>query len=355
MTKQAFMTELKSALSPVEGDVRDEILSDINEHFIEGASQGLSEDEICRNLGQASAIAAQVLEGVTAKAQPHQRSREQYNNNRETAGSAAIDESFTGVDRLEITCDTASVRLMPSHDGQFRVTSKGDLKNYKVFAKNENGTLSVSIERAEKLFSFITFSFSFQSGPDLIIYVPSQFMGEIKGRTSLGSIKATGISGLLDLKTEAGSIKVQEHRCNKVRLRSSMGSIKVQLLDGLVEDADISTDAGSIKFEASETGRLKMKSSMGSVKAEIAKLSGDSKISTDAGSVRLTAREVEGNIDLRTSMGSVKVYLPVDVNCFIDAQRPSMGSLNNQLVGNRQSPYVLRASSDMGSINLYAL
>jgi hypothetical protein len=71
--------------------------------------------------------------------------------------------------------------------------------------------------------------------------------------------------------------------------------------------------------------------------------------------VTLTAQEVAGNITLDTSAGSIHVYLPVDVNCRIQADKPSIGSLHNELAGNPQSPYVLKADTSVGSIHLKAL
>lgn len=61
MTKKQFMARLERALSPLSAEVRKEILADYEEHFAQGLREGLSEDEICRRLGDPETIAADYI------------------------------------------------------------------------------------------------------------------------------------------------------------------------------------------------------------------------------------------------------------------------------------------------------
>jgi len=344
MTKQSFISELKNALAGVSSNTRDEILSDISEHFTEGIAQGLSEEEICKSLGQPGTIAAQVLEEMGSYSQESGYQQAQYTGD--------IDQTFTGVNNLDIQLDASSLNFLPSPTGEFRVTVKGNNTEYCTL-ENINGTLQIIQRVKRRLFGF---SFNWNGKSDkTTVYIPAQFMGEIKARASAGGINATDTSGQLDVKTSAGGVTIENHRCRTIRAFSSAGGVTVRLASEHVETADIGTSAGGLTFEAASVGPLRLNSSAGSVHAHVGKLGGDTDISSSAGSVKLAAKEVAGNIRLNSSAGSIKVNLPYDVNCRINVKKPSIGSLTNQLAGNPQSPYELRASSSVGSITLKPL
>jgi hypothetical protein len=93
----------------------------------------------------------------------------------------------------------------------------------------------------------------------------------------------------------------------------------------------------------------------GNLRVNVTRLYGETNFSSAAGSLKITAQDVAGNVTISAAAGSAKVYLPRDVNCRIDAKKPAIGSLSNELVGNPASPYTLRATSAVGSIKLIAL
>jgi len=344
MTKQAFINELTNALAEANRNAREEILSDINEHFTEGLSQGLSEEEICRSLGQPGTIAAQVLEEMGSYSQEGRHLQTQYTGD--------IDQTFTGVNNVDIELDASTLNFLPSPTGEFRVTIKGNNTEYCTL-ENVNGTLRVTQRVKRRLF---VFSFGWNTkGDQTTVYIPAQFMGEIRAKASAGGITARDTSGQLDVKTSAGGITIENHRCNTIRAFSSAGGVTVRLAGEHIDTADIGTSAGGLTFEAGSVGPLRLNSSAGSVHAYVDRIGGDANISSSAGSVKLSAREVAGNIQLNSSAGSIKVSLPYDVNCRINVRKPSIGSLTNQLAGNPQSPYELRATSSVGSITLKPL
>lgn len=57
MTKKEFMKNLKDCLIGMNQTDKREVLLDYEEHFIDGLSQGRTEEEICESLGDASVIA----------------------------------------------------------------------------------------------------------------------------------------------------------------------------------------------------------------------------------------------------------------------------------------------------------
>jgi len=361
MTKQAFLSELKRELSQAQESLYEEILADINDHFAAGAAQGKTEEEICQSLGQPGAIAAQVLEeiGVTPPPPHTPPVPPMHGNNNNDFGSnnyndySNVDQVYDGVANIVIDQENSQLRFLPSQTEQVRVTIKNADSDYSTHMEmKNNGTLYVQLKLKRRFRAMFNWGNNNGNKVETTVYVPAQFMGKITANSSAGSIKASGISGNIDFDTSAGSITLEDHRGSDIRLDSSAGSIKAYLKNSVVENVDIDTSAGSVVVEAEETRRLKVDTSAGSVTVNVRKLGGDTKLDTSAGSIRLTAYEVEGNINLDSSAGSITANLPYDANCRIKAEKPSIGSLNNKLAGNPNSPYTLRASSNIGSINL---
>ena len=349
MTKQAFIHDLKTALAQANPNIREDILADINEHFIEGIAQGMSEEDICRSLGQPGVIAAQVLEEAGTQPPPSQaNSQEAYQYRK----GKDMDETFPGVENIAAKLSTCNLSLLPAPDGLCRVVVQGLTTRETCEVQNENGQLVIIVKHIRTFFGF---SFGRSSNTEVTVYVPAQFGGKIKVDASAGNIFAKGISGELNLDTSAGNVTVNEHRGNRVHIDTSAGNVDLTLANKYTEYIRIDTSAGNVNVQAEEVGALTVDTSAGGVDVNVTRLKGDTKLDTSAGSVTLRAREVDGNVTLDTSAGSIHAYLPVDVNCRIEAQKPSVGSLENELRGNPQSPYVLTADTSVGSIHLKAL
>ena len=390
MTKQSFMSELKRELAQAPSHIREEILADISEHFSEATAQGMTEEEVCRNLGQPGTIAAQVHKEYGEHAAHRERNRDtdRRNRNRDNdhghhyeydhddddgPGSFGgffanfgrmfsgggergghdidIDQSFDAVRDISVKLSDSSIRFAPSDDNRVRVTIRGRSRYDNFTVENRDGTLTIHDHKPYVRFEF----FNFTSKLDTTIYLPAQFTGEIKARAAMGKISACDVSGQLDFKAAAVNVSVENHRGVRIRIRTAAGNASVHMQSGRVDEIDVSTAAGNAKITAEETGRLRLESAAGNVDAKINRLYGDTKISTAAGSAYLEAHDVAGNIDISTSAGSAKATLPIDVNCRIEAAKPGIGSLSNKLQGNPSSPYVLRASSGIGSIVLKPL
>ena len=62
MTKVEYMAQLRSGLCGFDKEIRDEIISDYEEHFDEGIALGKSEDEICKELGSVEELINELKE-----------------------------------------------------------------------------------------------------------------------------------------------------------------------------------------------------------------------------------------------------------------------------------------------------
>ncbi|MCL2841032.1 MAG: DUF1700 domain-containing protein [Defluviitaleaceae bacterium] len=322
MTKQAFIHELETALAHIQKETREEIISDISEHFSEGATQGISEDEICQKLGQPSSIAAQVLEAYKES---------QYSNEAKNYGNKEdIDINFNEtIFHVDIDLPVSDVHFTPSPNGHFRVVMKRHhrLKNLDVSVKN--GILGVSAKKP-----FLLLHLPTKNKCEATIYVPTGFAGEIKVKLGAGKISAHGTHGHLNFRTGAGNIAIDE---------CSHGNVT------------LNTGAGNVDLIAGETQELKINTGAGEIKAKIAKVSGESKISTGAGSIKVTAIDVAENMKISSGMGEIKVHLPRDIHCHIATPKSGMGSVYNEIVGNPNAQHVLKTSTGMGSVQLLAL
>ncbi|WDZ63296.1 DUF1700 domain-containing protein [Paenibacillus polymyxa] len=66
MNRKQFLTEVEQRLSPLPAEVRNELLSDLSQHFDYGLVNGKSESEIANELGNPEDIAREALDDPNA-------------------------------------------------------------------------------------------------------------------------------------------------------------------------------------------------------------------------------------------------------------------------------------------------
>jgi hypothetical protein len=185
MNKQEFFAELRSKLNNVYETASDEFFADIEAHFQEGAAQGLSEEEICRNLGQPGNIAEQFLEEYQEPASKHEQETPVHKNMHDIN----IDKSFTGVQDIKIKLDFNQLTVKPALQGDsYRVTIQGRSRNNNYVVENNNGELNIIEETPLFRFDF------FKTKPKLetVLWVPPSFMGKMKIKTNAGDVNMNG-------------------------------------------------------------------------------------------------------------------------------------------------------------------
>lgn len=141
-----------------------------------------------------------------------------------------------------------------------------------------------------------------REGCDFRIATPGAHGVEL--RSSNGSLKAIGLSGVARLDTSNGSVTVEEH-AGSLEADTSNGSIKVRELAG-----DLRAQTSNGRIEASGVaGAIWAKASNGSVDIALASSSaGPVDAESSNGSITLALSEgFAGTLDLITSNGSVKI------------------------------------------------
>lgn len=131
--------------------------------------------------------------------------------------------------------------------------------------------------------------------------------GELSGQTSGGSIHLDRCrtKGGMDLQTSGGSIEARASS-GDMRLHTSGGSIRLTDLNGKI---DAQTSGGSVQG-SDLTGEIKASTSGGSVR--LSNVAGSVDANTSAGSVEVSIVKLGEYVRLSTSVGSVRVKMPLD-------------------------------------------
>jgi len=415
MTKQKFFEELTNALMPVDPSIRAELLADINEHFTEGASFGLSEEEICEKLGQPSQIAEQVLEEYAANKGQNSYWRDAKGESdgiKDAVGNLMssigdIIESATGNVKIynmqEEVSRSFEDAMQSAKDATSRIQRDVE-RNMKDYTSRVKGGYEVNIDEtfsgvtgmdinlgscnvqvvphqgpdtrlvingtskynyfvrmvqngcliiAEK-HPIVRFElFSFNPALNATIYVPAGFNGVINSSLSSGNTSIKDIRGNLNLKASSGNIYIDGHTGGTANIRTSSGRIDIN--NSTIGIISGTSSSGGVNLEAHETGVLKLTCSSGNMNVKAEKIGGDTQLTASSGNLRLVAREISGNITARTSSGTTHVSLPKDANCRIDVSKSKHVNKNIQVSGNPQSPYVLKLSAGSGATIIEAL
>lgn len=162
-----------------------------------------------------------------------------------------------------------------------------------------------------------------------------------------GRIRVTVPQGAcLEGRLSAGGINAMQP-WESVRLTTMAGSIKV----GPCQNADLRAEAGSIRVASVNDGRFTTQA--GSV--VLSMTTGDVMASTEAGSVKVE-RATSGHLDLRSSLGSIKVGVPASTAVHLDCSS-RLGSVTTDLSPCAQPPQerqqlFLNARTEFGTVRI---
>jgi hypothetical protein len=131
--------------------------------------------------------------------------------------------------------------------------------------------------------------------------------------TSGGSVNLSNVIGDIEGKTSGGSISVREVQ-GEVEVKTSGGGIEIDKIEG---DIVAKTSGGSIRIN-NASGEVYAKTSGGGI--DVNEISGSINASTSGGSVKASfVGQPKNDCSLKTSGGSVKIYMDQDVRVNIDA------------------------------------
>lgn len=230
------------------------------------------------------------------------------NLNVETSGSAV---AVTGGSGNEVVVDMY-VKLNGKEIESEDPAVEEELENYNLEISQSGNTISVVVKRKNNTErSKLNLSFKIQ--------VPKEMSS--KFQSSGGSIALDGLNGRQELASSGGSIKVI-NSSGQVKTQSSGGSFLVENFKGNVE---AQSSGGSIKVRQL-TGDLMVGSSGGSVNLE--EIAGSISVSSSGGSVRAQLSNLEKELTLKSSGGSITAVVPKGLGMNLDL---SGGRVNSSL------------------------
>jgi len=187
-----------------------------------------------------------------------------------------------------------------------------ELENYDLNISQSGNTISVLVRRKmNRGRNKMNLSFK--------IKVPTEMSSRFQ--SSGGSIAIEGLNGKQDVETSGGSIQVI-NSSGSVRTQSSGGSFRLEDFKGNV---DVQTSGGSIKV-SQLTGDVRIGSSGGSVALE--EINGSVDVNTSGGSVRAQLSDLEKELNIKSSGGSITAVVPAGLGLNLDL---SGGRVNSSL------------------------
>ena len=187
-----------------------------------------------------------------------------------------------------------------------------------------------------------------------VVYTPEKFACELN--TSGGSLSIAGVTGRRhELKTSGGSIKASD-MAGDLDARTSGGSITVQ---DFVGELDARTSGGSIKIDDIK-GDINVTTSGGGIKIDDAE--GSVYATTSGGSINADISNLEDQLVLKTSGGSVRATIPSGLGLDLDLRGNRVNTSLNNFSGESKSDRVkgtvngggilVELTTSGGSVNL---
>ncbi|GGH70311.1 hypothetical protein GCM10010978_05110 [Compostibacillus humi] len=230
-------------------------------------------------------------------------------------------EQFSGtISAVEVSSDVAEITILPSDSGKAAVEWDGKISRNRDFnVEEKDGTLSVLLTEKKRMFSWLPFSFFFQTdkGMDIRIFLPEENLDEVTVHNEVGDIEITGVK-MKDLQVDTDVAEV--------------------IIDGAAADTiEAKSDVGDVTVKNS-SGKLSVTTDVGEVNVELEEIEHDHFFQTNVGDVTLTLSAVPDNVTFQatTDVGSVHMF----------------GKKGSYAV--KQADYLVEIITDVGDITVSA-
>ena len=317
MTKLEYMTKLQEKLEKFGKELQEEILEDYRQHFVEGESEGRSEEEIIEELGNIEEMIRELSEedlpeGFTQLDAGKEPDREKDVEAGQDVRNTDLKKSFSYsayYKGIVLDGKVANVIVNRSEDDKIHVDyeAKGisNQLNYEFFQHEEDGIFYAGVKRrkggrdegdgGEKLVKVTLF------GRTIISY------GNIGGFGGDGQNITLTVripKGVPRLTVKVGSGNINVSRLELEAFEGISGSGNVVLDEMVADRMKAHCGSGNIKVSHTEFISGSLDTGSGNVKAEMIK-GRDLKCGTGSGNIRLDAAVAE--YQLGTGSGNIKV------------------------------------------------
>mgnify|MGYP000889138127 CR=1 FL=1 len=199
-----------------------------------------------------------------------------------------------------------------SANGALRITSwdKDQVEIRAEIKEREDHSVKLEVRRTaeglevEAVLPSRTWSWGGSDGVSMTLQVPRHLVGRFT--TSNGRVEVKGLEGKQEITTSNGSLKLEDLKGDVVA-RTSNGSVTVRNLDGRLKGG---SSNGGVTLER-VTGGIDLSTSNAGITAEDLDGRGQGiDLSTSNGSIKVGLGQAKGEIDAKTSNGSVHVDRP---------------------------------------------
>lgn len=325
MTKQQYLQALQEALKGYSQDVQYEILSDFEEHFIEGETDGRSEDEICEELGPIEDV-VQYLE------QNYSQKKEETNSIFDKIISS-VDVSFILQNTKEslfwhtaqtspsliIQTQKGTVHLKISKGESFRYAASSDKAMIDFTKDADTSTMLIT----GKIFSEVTVYIEVgEDVKDIQVYnrsgkvnIEDLRLNTLKATLNNGNCKIVNtIADVFDVTCKLGDIKLTS-LIGEVIANTHTGDIVLREVQG---DGTIETLAGDLRIKKCLGDTIVAKTKAGDIKGNGQYQ--NHTLSTLAGDIRWKCERNIESMSAESMAGDVKVNVngdQKDVGCIL--------------------------------------
>lgn len=239
----------------------------------------------------------------------------------------AYEYSFpaSSVKDISVNLSAEGIRFEEGTDSSIKVYFMGDWSDTKHEAALNGTELDISSERKN-------ISISFMDNRNVLVEIPSgkKDFDNIKVHISSGSIKSQSLSAKnMDLTSSSGSIKINDNSADRIYANSSSGSIRFEKCS--FNNAEVKASSGSIHFDDNSINYLDAKSSSGSahVSGSYDKLN----VRSSSGSITVDVNKpLTEDSCFDCSSGSIHLTLPKESSYKLK-YRCSSGSMKNEFTG----------------------
>lgn len=290
-TYETYMNTLKQGLASFDSAAAEEILNDFESHFADARSQGLSDEEICAELGNVDDVLEFFRQEYATTEQPVANVLPQekiHSNSEETHPNYPYDPS-TAITAMEISLRNASADFAPGTSASVEFDFSGDFDPDRFEAGIEGNTFCL---REKKLIPSVFWKHLFCNNHQKEVFsfqVPSTVqkltLRSLNGAAGLDTLSLT----TLEISATNGKITGDSLSASSCRIQAANGKIVLTRLR--TDSLDVSATNGKLEITG-DCSRASLNSVNGKVLFE------------GTCSEYLTAKSVNG---------SVKLHLPHDL------------------------------------------
>jgi DUF4097 and DUF4098 domain-containing protein YvlB len=358
MKKSEFLSIIDGELGRFGLAEKDEILSDLNEHFEAAVQAGKTEDDVCDSLGDPKEIAKEFASSLAQTPAPTpapaSASASDMRGNANALQSCIFADTVTAIKTDLLSCnislkgvDTDKISL--DFEGY-----RGDLTN-RFITESKNGVLYVKelpiTERYRNSFKRIVGLFV-DYNITLNITLPEAFEGSIEAFTGSGNIDAENLKNprQITLNSGSGCISATDVTSdNDFMFSTRSGNLKAQSCITLA-DMELHTGSGNI-FAGHSKGAIKAKTGSGNVeflshsgtisgsigsgnvKIHTSLLNDEVRCSTGSGNIRIKCAKSLSTASVKTGSGNIEL----DINALCADVKAQTGSGNIKAYFGRES------------------